>query len=165
MGHLTLSKKELYRIEILVELINKKITSIEAASFLGISIRQLRRIRRRYEKDGAKGLIHRARGMPSSRRMSDFQEAQILFLLHSRYRDFGPTFAAEKLKEEHNITVSREKVRKLQIREKLWKPKSKKKSVYHPRRTRRSQLGALVQIDGSHHDWFEGRAPKSELTH
>ena len=143
-----------------MELINKKITSVEAASFLGISIRQLRRIRRRYEKDGAKGLIHRARGMPSSRRMSDSQEAQILFLLHSRYRDFGPTFAAEKLKEEHNITVSREKLRKLQIREKLWKPKSKKKSVYHPRRTRRSQLGALVQIDGSHHDWFEGRAPK-----
>ena len=58
------------------------------------------------------------------------------------------------------FSVSREKVRKLQIREKLWKAKSKKKSVYHPRRTRRSQLGSLVQIDGSHHDWFEGRASR-----
>ncbi len=85
---------------------------------------------------------------------------RVLSLLHDNYSDFGPTLAAEKLRERHNITVSVETLRKWMTADGLWVPYSRRKPRVHQPRYRRDCLGELVQIDGSPHDWFEGRAPK-----
>jgi hypothetical protein len=84
-------------------------------------------------------------------------------LLHKDYQDFGPTLAHEKLTEVHGLKLSVESVRRLMIEEGLWKPRKVKKSPVHQMRERRSCCGELIQIDGSNHDWFEGRGPRCTL--
>lgn len=158
-----LSKRELQRAEILAEIEKGALNCSEAAAILGISLRQLRRGRRRYEEEGIAGLAHRSRGKPSGRAFKKEKIEEVVKLLHKKYSDFGPTFATEKLLEEHGIRVSREKMRQILINEKLWIEKKARNRGYHPRRVRRSREGALVQIDGSDHDWLEGRSERMTL--
>jgi transposase len=153
---LTMSKKELTRLEVMQGIKEKQLKQREAAEILRISERHVRRILKAYRQSGAAGLISKRRGKASNNRLKAEVRQQAIDLIYSQYHDFGPTLAHEKLTEEHGIKLSVETVRKLMIREGIWKPKKAKKLVVHQMRERRACLGELVQVDGSPHDWFEG---------
>lgn len=160
---LTMSNREITRLEAMQRIKAKRLTQKEAAQMLNLSVRQIKRLYRAYKTQGAKGLISARRGQPSNHRMDEHVEQQVLDLLKEKYADFGPTLAHEKLTEVHSLAISRESVRKLMIVEGLWKPKRAKKPSAHQMRERRACLGELVQIDGSEHAWFEARGPKCTL--
>jgi transposase len=160
---LTMSKKELTRLEVMQRLKDKRLTQKEAAQVLGISLRQVKRLWQAYRKRGAKGLVSRRRGRASNNRLDAGVMQQALDLIQEKYRDFGPTLAHEKLTEVHGLQLSRESVRQLMIAEGLWKPKRAKKPPVHQMRERRACFGELVQMDGSDHAWFEERGPKCTL--
>lgn len=163
MRDIRMTTKELKKIEV-IALVNKgEMKMSEGARKLGLTKRHLRRLRRVYEKEGGEGIAHKSRGRRSWNAFPEKLEEEIAKLLHQRYSDFGPTFAAEKISEDLGRTVSKEKIRQLQIKEGLWKAKKKKEKRYHPRRKRRSRRGELVQIDGSDHDWLEGRGERMSL--
>jgi len=156
--YLSMSTKELSRLEVMQRLSNKQMSQKEAGEILQISTRQIKRLLKRYRKQGAAGLISKHRGRPAANRLSESMKKRALDLLKTKYRGFGPTLAHEKLVEKEKLTLSVESVRKLMIEENLWKPRKLKKIVTHQLRERRACFGELVQIDGSPHDWFEGRA-------
>ncbi len=160
---LQMSNKELTRLEVIQRLEQKTLKQHEAAQMLGLSVRKIKRLWRVYRQAGAAGLISRRRGRPGNNRLAAAVKQQALELLHSRYPDFGPTLAHEKLTENHQLKLSVETVRQLMIAEGLWQPRHARHSAAHQLRERRACLGELVQIDGSPHDWFEGRAPKCTL--
>lgn len=163
MELLPMSKKELSRVEVLERMKAKKMTQKKGAETLGLSVRQVRRLQKKYTEKGAAGLIHRGRGKPSNNRLPPETRREAINLLHSLYSDFGPTFAHEKLVENHGLNLSAGSVRQIMIREKLWVPRKAKKIVTHQMRERRACFGELVQIDGSPHRWFEDRAPSCTL--
>nr|ULG15657.1 transposase [Serratia proteamaculans] len=155
-----MSQKELNRIPVLQQVCDKLLTQSVAAKLLNLSVRQLQRVLARYLSYGATGIASRKRGMPANNRAPDDLKLQVLALLREKYSDFGPTLATEKLSERHQIMISTETVRHWMIADGLWVPHARRKArVYQPR-YRRDCLGELIQIDGSHHDWFEGRASK-----
>jgi len=160
---LTMSHKELCRVEILQKLVEKRFSEKEAAEHLDISIRQIRRLKRAYIDHGPEGLITRKRGKPGNRRFPESIKALSLSLIKMYYADFRPTFAAEKLMENHGISVSRETLRQWMIEAGLWVPRDKRLARAYQPRHRRDCLGELIQIDGSEHAWFEDRAPKCTL--
>ncbi|MEZ8742997.1 ISNCY family transposase [Photobacterium swingsii] len=155
-----MTDNELQRIKVIQDICDKRITGVEAARLLRLSTRQIHRLIKRFTEFGSSGLISLKRGQPGNRRHSDSLKLRVLSLLHEHYADFGPTLAHEKLTERHDIHVSVETLRQWMITDGLWVPHAKRKPrVYQPR-YRRDCLGELIQIDGSHHDWFEGRSPK-----
>ncbi len=160
---LTMSTKELSRLEVMQRLKDKRLIQKEAATVLGLSIRQIKRLWQKYQKQDAKGLISKRRGKPSNNRIDAGVSQKALDLIKKKYADFGPTLAHEKLLEIHKVQLSRESVRKLMIAEGLWKPRRAKKSAVHQMRERRACLGELVQIDGSDHAWFEARGERCTL--
>jgi transposase len=135
----------------------------EASERLGISVRQMKRLVRAWRRDGDAGLVSRQRDRPSHRRMSEERRALIGCLLREKYADFGATLAAEKLLELDGIKVSAEMVRRIQIGLGLWRPKTRRAKRVFQLRERRPRFGELIQIDGSPHDWFEGRGPRCTL--
>lgn len=136
------------------------ITQTEASGILRLSERHFRRLVRRYESSGAFGLCHGRKGKKPSNKLDDVIRQKSLSLIREHFYDYGPTLAAEKLSEYFGIKASRETVRQWMIQEKLWRPKQKKIPRPHPLRPRRPYLGELVQVDGSHHHWFEDRGLK-----
>ena len=160
---LTMSKRELTRFEVMQRIKDKRLTQKEAARMLSLSVRQIKRLYRAYKAQGARGLVSRRRGKPSNNRLEAETQQKAIDLIHEHYRDFGPTLAHEKLTEKHKLRISRESVRGIMIAEELWKPKRAKQPSAHQMRERRACIGELVQIDGSDHDWFEGRGPKCTL--
>ena len=160
---LTMSTKELSRLEVMQRLKGKRLIQKEAAKLLGLSIRQIKRLWQKYQKQDAKGLISKRRGKPSNNRIDAGVSQTVLDLIKKKYADFGPTLAHEKLLEIHKVQLSRESVRKLMIAEGLWKPRRAKKCAVHQMRERRACLGELVQIDGSDHAWFEARGERCTL--
>lgn len=158
-----MSKKELTRLEVMQRLKAKRLKQGEASEMLGISVRQVKRLYRRYQQSGAKGLVSQKRGKASNHRLDEEVVQAARDLIYERYGDFGPTLAHEKLVEKHHLKISDESVRKLMIAEGLWKPKRAKRVMVHQMRERRACFGELVQIDGSDHDWFEWRGPRSTL--
>ena len=158
-----MSTKELSRLEVMQRLIEKRMCQKEAASVLGVSIRHVKRLLSRYRRDGAQGLISKRRGRPSNNRLAETTRQKVLDLLKNKYQGFGPTLACEKLVEIEGLKISDESVRQLMIAEELWKARKARKVVTHQMRERRACFGELVQIDGSPHDWFEGRAPACTL--
>ena len=163
MDLLTMSTKELSRVEVMGRLKEKRLTQKEAGRMLGIGERQVKRLWKRYREKGVSGLVSKRRGKPSNNRIAAETEQAVVDWLQSRYADFGPTLACEKLVEEHGLKVSVGSVRKIMIEEGLWKPKKARKVVAHQMRERRACFGELVQVDGSPHDWFEGRAAECTL--
>jgi transposase len=164
VSHLLLmSQKELSRLEVLQQVTEHRLTQRAAALRLCLSTRQVRRLVKAYQKLGAAALISKRRAHPSNHRLKEVTCSQALELIRSRYPDFGPTLAHEKLTEEHGLKLSVESVRQLMIREGLWQARPFKQSRLHLLRERRAAFGELVQLDGSPHDWFEGRAPKCTL--
>ncbi len=160
---LTMSNREITRLEAMKRIKDKRLTQKEAARMLNLSVRQIKRLYRAYTAHGARGLVSQRRGKPSNHRLEPETIQTAIDLIYAHYRDFGPTLAHEKLTEKHHLRLSRESVRGIMIAEGMWKPKRAKKPPAHPMRERRACLGEMVQIDGSDHDWFEGRGPKCTL--
>jgi transposase len=158
-----MSAKEFGKVEIMQRLKDKRLKQREAAEILGVSIRQVKRLYREYRKRGAPGLISKRRGRASNNRLKPELVQRVLDLIKEKYYDFGPTLAQEKLVEVEGLKISDESVRAIMIREGIWKARRVRKVITHQMRERRACCGELVQIDGSPHDWFEGRAEKCTL--
>ena len=155
---ITMSQQELDRLEIIQKVDDKHLKQPEAAERLGCTTRQVKRLLKSYREKGAKSLVSKKRGKTGNRKHSLEFKAKIMALVHQYYSDFGPTLAAEKLLERHGLKINKETLRQWMVEEQLWTGKHRKKLTTHQQRTRRSCFGELVQIDGSPHDWFEGRA-------
>lgn len=152
-----MSQKEVKKVQILELLKEKKISQGEGARRLAITTRQVRRLSKRYQMAGIEGVISKKRGNASNRRLDDTIRRTAIDLLGMHYRDFGPTLACEKLVELHAVQLSTETTRQLMITAGYWHPKKGNTACTHPMRERRTRFGELIQIDGSPHDWFEGR--------
>lgn len=159
-GLLTMSTEEVGRLSTIQRVLDKKITQTIAAVQLNVSVRQIKRLVRQFKQNGPSGLISKQRGQPSNRKYTDKKREIIKQLVTTHYYDFGPKFAAEKLIESHGIKISKETLRQWMVEWGLWKAKRQKEAQRHPLRDRRPCFGELAQIDGSPHDWFEGRGPK-----
>lgn len=160
---LTMSARELSKLELIQHVCDKRIRQIDAAQALKLSRRQIQRLVNLFREFGPQGLVSRKRSRPGNHQCCSNLKSQVLELIQTHYYDFGPTLISEKLFEIHNITISNETVRQWMIANNLWMPKQKKhRKVYQPR-TRRNCLGELIQLDGSPHDWFEGRADECTL--
>jgi len=152
-----LSTKEVKRVQVLTLVKNRHLTLSKAAELLALSYRQAKRVWKQFQAEGAGGLAHKGRGKPGNRRLAASLRAKTLAIVKRKYADYGPTLAAECLAEEENLKIHPETLRRWGIAGGQWKPREKK--AYHTRRARRSCLGQMLQMDGSHHDWFEGRGP------
>lgn len=158
-----MSEREVGRLRVLEQVQRGTLKRTEAAQMLQISVRQLRRLERRYQTDGEAGLVHRLRGRTSNRRLDPALALQVQLLVAKHYADFGPTLAAETLAERHGISLSVESVRTLMREAGLWHSKRRRLTAIHPMRERRPRRGELIQIDGSPHGWFEARGPRCTL--
>jgi len=155
-----MTQKELPRYEVIKRLIQKEINGTEASKQLSLSTRQTRRLKANVEKYGVKGIVHRNRGRESNRKISEEKVNEIKKIIGENYRDFGPLFASEKLGENHQIKIGKEKLRQLMIEWKFWRPKPRKKNKeYRSWRQRKEYYGEMEQFDGSYHEWLEDRAP------
>jgi transposase len=153
---------EIRRLKAVGSTINGHVTQKTVATMLGLSERQVRRLVKDVREQGDRGIIHALRGRPSNRRIPEGTRMLALSLYHARYPDFGPTLATEKLSECDGIKISDETLRRWLIEEGLWK-KRRKRSSYRQWRPRKECFGQMVQMDGSHHDWLEGRGPELVL--
>jgi len=153
-------QKELKRLHVIRKVIEGTLTQREAADLVSLTERQIRRIVKRIREEGNEGICHKSRGKPSHRKLSCKQ--RIVELYRNTYPDFGPTLFAEKLAEREDITVSRETVRTWLMEEGEWK-RHRKRKAHRQWRERKDRCGEMLQMDGSHHDWFEGRGPHCVL--
>ena len=159
---LMVQQKDLKRLHIVKKILEKGIRQVEAAEILGLSLRQVRRIVKRVRGEGDQGIIHKSRGRASTRRIPQDQRDKIIGLYRSQYWDFGPTLASEKLEERDHLRVSDETLRGWLLASGDWQ--KRRKTRRHRRwRERKGHRGEMVQMDGSHHDWFEGRGPECVL--
>ena len=152
--NLEMSRKERDRLVVVRNLAAGKLTQKQAAALMDLSERQTRRILRSYEKEGDAALVHGARGKPSNNRFPAEFKTEVMELVEEHYCDFRPTFAAENLAERHDLHLSRETLRQWMIEDGVWQPNTRKPK-HREWRPRKDCFGELVQIDGSHHDWFE----------
>jgi hypothetical protein len=157
-----MSGREVKRLEVLQQVVDRVITQRQAAEKLGLCDRQVRRLLRCYERQGAAGLVSRKRGKPSNRRIHPSVKDATLGEIKARYADFGPTLAAEYLAGD-GFTVSRETLRRWMIEAGLWRAVARRRGRLHPPRPRRARRGELIQIDGSPHAWFEDRGERCAL--
>ena len=158
-----MSALERGRLVIVAQVSAGSLSQKQAAERLGLCVRQVKRLVRSHRELGDAGLVSRARGRASNHRLDAGVRERVNGLLGGKYLDFGPTLAAEKLAEREGIVVSRESVRGMQIALGLHRPKRRKLKRAFQLRLRRPRFGELVQIDGSPHDWFEGRGPRCAL--
>ena len=161
--HITMSNKELDRLKVLQKVLDKRLRQIEAADQLDLSTRQIKRLCKRLRENGPKGLVSRNRGKTSNRKIDKYFRDSILDLIYSKYNDFGPTLAHEKLLELHNISISVSTVRNIMVDAGIWTSRKAKKKRIFQHRQRRPSEGELVQLDGSDHQWFEQRGPRCSL--
>jgi transposase len=158
-----MSAKEVNRLEVMQRVDEKRMRQRAAAEQLGISERQVKRLLRRYRQQGASGLVSKRRGKPSNHQLAEETRRKVLDLLKSKYKGFGPTLACEKLVEVEGVKISDESVRQMMLAEGMWKAKKARKVEVHQMRERRAGYGELEQMDGTDHDWFEGRSERCTL--
>lgn len=156
-----MSAKERNRLEAMGRVKRGELTVVRAAELVVLSLRQTRRVWKRFKAEGDAGLVHRLRGRVSNRRLSAEVRDRVVKRHQEHYADFGPTLACEKLAEEE-LVLSPDTLTALLKERGLWEPR-RRRAHHRKRRERRSCLGSLVQMDGSHHDWFEGRSGKCVL--
>lgn len=161
-GIVTMSQKELQRLPVLEAVLKRQTTQVEGAACLELSTRQVRRLQGRLKAQGPRGLVHGNRGRSSNSAKSPKLRRQALELIREKYSDFGPTLASEKLAEIHRIRLSDETVRQWMRTEGLLAGRRRPRP-HRQWRERRACLGQMVQMDGSHHDWLEGRSRKLVL--
>lgn len=162
MGLITMSERDLQRIEVLSKVMAGRMTMVSAAHVLDLSERHIRRLLERIRIGGAASIRHKAIGRPSNNRISSGIRDYAVALVRELYADFGPTLATEKLAERDGLQVSRETVRSWMIDAGLWLSRKQRRTFHQPR-LRREAYGELVQIDGSEHRWFEDRGPACSL--
>lgn len=157
-----MSRKERARLTIMTGVTDGELTVVQAAELMGVCYRQGKRIWKRYQADGDAGLVHRLRGQPSARgKPAALREEVLALYAQERYADFGPTLMAEQLAKA-KLVVDHETLRR-------WRMAAGQhavrrcKQAHRQWRERKPSFGAMVQLDGSHHDWFEGRGPKCVL--
>ena len=164
-----MSRRELERSAVLSRVKSGAITLTDAAPLLWVSYRQAKRIYSRYKADGAKGLVHRNAGRASNRSHPLAERQRILVLVREHYggfigrgagERFGPTLTAEHLFTDHGVLVPVRTLAGWMVDEGLWSKARKVRATKHRRRERKDHLGELVQLDGSFHEWFEGRGPR-----
>lgn len=162
METLNMSKKETEQISIFDKLAAREIKQKQASKQLGIGIRQVKRKLKEYRRLGAISLIHKGRGATGNHTLDPALKSEALSLVSNLYPDFGPTFASEKLEEIHQVKIHPETLRILMSDDGIWKVKHQKVET-HFWRERKETIGEMVQLDGSDHDWFEGRAERCTL--
>jgi Winged helix-turn helix len=158
-----MSGGELTRLEVLRDLNQQRLTTEAAAQSLRLERRQVFRLLKAYRIEGAAGLISKRRGHPSNRRKPEALWTTALSIIRERYSDFGPTLAAEKLREVHGIALGRERLRLWMVGGWLWLDRKQRRKHVHQPRYRRECVGELVQVDGCEHWWFEDRGPQCTL--
>ena len=158
-----MSQREQSRSEVMRLYVEGHIKQKETARRMGLSTRQVRRMVKAYRLNGCHALVHGNRWRASNRKIREEIKQQAIALIAERYTDFGPTLACEQLLDRHSIQVSVETLRQWMIEAGIWKARRKRPRRHHPTRERRPRVGELVQIDGSPHDWFEGRGSKCTL--
>ena len=154
-----MSQKELKRLSVIHKAIDKQIAQVEAADILNLCIRQIGRITKRVKQEGDKGIIHKSRGRPSNRAIASKIKAKALRLCQTTYKGFNPTLASEKLEELNKIFIHPETLRLWFINGQI-QYKRRKAKKYRSWRERKHHFGQMLQLDGSHHEWFERRGPK-----
>ena len=162
MGWVAMSERDVQRIRVLSEVVGGRRTVGSAAAVLAVTPRQARRLLGRLRDGGGGAIGHRLRGRPSNHRIGAGLQAYAIDLVRERYADFGPSLAAEKLAELHDLKVSAETLRKWMVEAGLWLSRKRRRTFHQPR-LRRESLGELIQIDGSEHRWFENRASPCTL--
>jgi transposase len=159
-GFIILSQKEMMRVNVILKVLGGEIKQKKAAELLGLSVRQVRRITKRVRIEGNKGIAHRSRGRPSNRRLPGEMREKVIGLYRKKYNDFGPTLASEKLFEIDKIKINEETLRRWLIGSGDW-DRVRKMRKHRQWRQRKDYFGEMVQMDGSHHDWFEGRGEEA----
>jgi hypothetical protein len=160
--HLTMSQKERTRLGMMQEIKADKITLVATSKVLGLGYRQMKRIWRRYQDGGDRGLVHRGRGRASNRAKPGKLRKQVLERYEQRYAGFGPTLACEHLKADDGLEVDHETLRRWLLVQGSWTVQRRRQN-HRQWRERKPCFGQLVQMDGSHHDWFEGRRGRAVL--
>ncbi len=162
MEALAMSKKERRRLELFSRVREGELTLAKASELLKLSYRQAKRSYGRYRLEGDRGVVHRLRGRVSNRGVDPGKKARVLELYREKYGDFGPTLACEYLAKEDQLNVGVETLRQWLIGEGLWSSR-RRRPVHRKWRERKGHFGEMVQLDGSDHDWFEGRREKAVL--
>ena len=162
-----MSKRELRRVEVLSRVKGKELKLVDAAELAELSYRPTKRLWKRYREEGAEGLKHRSAGRRSNRAQPEKFRRQVLGLVRRKYSGeegerFGPTLAAEHLLAEDGLEIDAETLRRWMLGERLWSRERKRRAA-RKRRERKQHFGELVQLDGSFHDWLEGRGPEGCL--
>ncbi len=165
MGHediIAMSVSEIGKLKVITDVTEKRISQENASKRLNLSVRQIKRLVKRFRAEGAQGLTSKRRNFVSNRRLPDDLRLKVLELYRENYPDFGPTLFCEKLSELHRIDLSKETARKWLLNEGLWK-RERKIKARKQLRERKHCFGEMLQLDGSKHDWFEGRRDKAVL--
>jgi len=160
---LMIKARELKRLQVIQKVIQREINQQQAAGYLDLSDRQVRRIVKRIREEGDEGIIHRLRNRPSCHRIGQEIRRKIMNIYRRTYEGFGPTLASEKMRERDKIKVCDETLRLWLIEEGVWQVRRQRRKKSRSWRERKGHLGEMVQMDGSHHDWLEGRGPKLVL--
>lgn len=163
---ISMSQKEIKRFCIIKKLLNREFNGSAAAVILKLSTRQIRRLKNKVRRNGAKGLAHGSRGRASNRKISDQIKNKIIKLLQEKYYDFGPSLAAEKLAKNHGINHDPKTIRQIMIGEELWRPRKirgGKNNKHREWRQRKANYGEMIQYDGSYEHWFEDRGGTGEV--
>lgn len=160
---ITMSMREIDRLKTVQAVVDGDLKPMVAAARMGLTTRQVRRLAHRYRTEGVTGLVSRKRGRVGNRQLAPQLASTALGIIRDRYADFGPTLACEKLHELHGITLGKETVRRLMTEAGFWTPRLQRAAKIYQPRNRRHCVGELIQIDGSDHQWFEGRGPACTL--
>ena len=158
-----MTMRALDRLKVIQQVVDGSLKPRHAAGRLELTVRQVRRLVRRYQAQGAAGLVSRRCNRPSNNHIDEELAQVALRIIRERYADFGPTLACEKLRELHGFDLSKETIRRLMSGIGLWVPRSQRPARIYQPRNRQNCLGELVQIDGSDHHWFEDRGPACTL--
>ena len=157
---ITMSDKEIQRLAVLQDVRDQRITQVRAAEILNLSTRQITRLLHKLNQDGVSGLVHASRGQPGHHRHDELLKSKCLSIISEHLLGFGPTLAHEKLSSMFALDIPVETLRRWMTANDLWIPRAKRQKRPYQPRYNRDCFGELIQIDGSYHDWFEGRAGK-----
>lgn len=157
MPEFPVTAKDQYKLKVINQALSHKITNDQAAKFLRLSVRQIKRLKKKVKQQGMKAVVHGLKGRVSNNHISFQIKDGVRFLIKEKYSDFKPSFAAEKLKEYHNLVINPETLRLWVTKAGLWKIHKQNRLEYHAWRDRKEYFGELQQFDGSYHLWFEGR--------
>jgi hypothetical protein len=157
-----MSQRERTRLDVMRRVDRGELTLAAAAQLMGVSARQAKRVRQAYVERGDAGLVHGLRGRPSNHGLDQKRLGEAMALYDKEYSDYGPTLAAETMREEHEVSVSPSSMRRWLIDSGRWQVR-RRRAKARKWRPRKAFRGEMVQMDGSDHDWLEGRGPRMVL--